>query len=250
MKPGTSGDSAPPISEARLPKPLLRQGAVETSVSYPLNDARLGKIDLRQRARQPAGFSVLCFAQRQSHPTSPRHFPPSSSLSQTKSLHASWQVGREEFRPVVTRLLTNFRRTGRVCLMRRIPNHLALFMLFAATLHAQKTPAPTPPKPADPPKAEKAPAPPAIPVELRAKFFKAQAENMAASQAMEKAAEALPQYATSKAKGEAMQAVIQELVRTCGKDFMPSLSSDKDPETAGDPVCIAKPVPPKPAEKK
>jgi hypothetical protein len=152
-------------------------------------------------------------------------------------------VTEGELSAVVTRLLTNREARVSLSLMHILSRLTIPFLLIALTAAVAQQPAP---KPADPPKAAAA-APPSIPLELRAKFFKAQSENLQASQAMEKAAEALPQYAISKAKSDALQGVINLLVKACGNDFQPSLSSDeKNPETAGDPICIAKPSAPAP----
>lgn len=78
--------------------------------------------------------------------------------------------------------------------------------------------------------------PKTIPDAAKLKFFKASSEAQAAS-AQAKAADDI-----AKSKNAAFRAAVQELQALCGKD---DLQLDK----AGDPVCIAKPEPPKESKK-
>ena len=79
---------------------------------------------------------------------------------------------------------------------------------------------------------EKKPEPvPAITDAHRAQFFKAQLQVNQAQAAMT-------------AAQQTMQAAVTDLPKDCGEKFQPQM----DP--AGDPVCVAKPEPAKPAEKK
>src|ERR1700728_5078801 len=75
---------------------------------------------------------------------------------------------------------------------------------------------------------------PTIPVELKAKLFKAQAQQMNAQNEFAQAQKNMQD------KFAALQAVIQEANTVCGATA--SLQLNK----AGDPVCTAKPVPPAP----
>ncbi len=79
--------------------------------------------------------------------------------------------------------------------------------------------------------APKPEAPPAITDAHRAQFFKAQLQINKAQAAMT-------------AAQQTMQAAVTDLSKDCGEKFTPQMGP------AGDPVCIAKPEPAKPAEKK
>lgn len=82
----------------------------------------------------------------------------------------------------------------------------------------------------DKPKVE----PPAVPVEFKAEFFKAQSQ----MQQTEASLEQTPQWKVAQEKQQAFQAVIVKFQKLCGADFQPQL------DTNGDPVCVAKPTPP------
>lgn len=97
-------------------------------------------------------------------------------------------------------------------------------LMVGAALFAQTAPKP-------------APKLPTISPDLKAQFFKAQAQLLQAQAESERAAKAV------KDKTDAFQATIAELAKTCGDSFQPNL----DPQ--GDPVCALKPVMPKSAAK-
>ena len=78
---------------------------------------------------------------------------------------------------------------------------------------------------------QKPEAPPAITDAHRAQFFKAQLEVNQAQAAMT-------------AAQQTMQAAVADLSKDCGEKFTPQMGPQ------GDPVCVAKPEPAKPAEKK
>jgi hypothetical protein len=71
-----------------------------------------------------------------------------------------------------------------------------------------------------------------IPDAAKMKFFKASSESQAAF------AEAQRAEQQAKLRNDAFQAAVKELQAICGKD---ELQLDK----SGDPVCVAKPAPPK-----
>jgi hypothetical protein len=76
--------------------------------------------------------------------------------------------------------------------------------------------------------------PPAVPVEFKAEFFKAQSQ----MQQTEASLEQTPQWKVAQEKQQAFQAVIVKFQKLCGSDFQPQL------DTNGDPVCVVKPAPP------
>lgn len=102
---------------------------------------------------------------------------------------------------------------------------IAILLFLAAPLMAQKD-------------AEKPKTPPAIPLELRAKYFKAQTQAQAAQTEVENT----PQYKFLQAKRQSAIDVSNEIQTLCGENFVAQL--DKD----GDPACVAKPEPPKAVE--
>lgn len=68
------------------------------------------------------------------------------------------------------------------------------------------------------------------------KFFKAQAELEGAQAAAKEATSSVQQ------KMVTLQSVVSEIANTCGKNFMPTMNKQGDPE------CVAKPAAPKDAE--
>lgn len=78
---------------------------------------------------------------------------------------------------------------------------------------------------------------PVVPVELREKFFKAQAEFQGASVAAKEAASA------AQAKNTVMMEQIEKIKTVCGADFAPN--TDKD----GEIICQEKPKAAEPAKK-
>jgi hypothetical protein len=79
--------------------------------------------------------------------------------------------------------------------------------------------------------------PPKISLELQKEAFKAQSAYLQAESALEQTAE----FKQMTAKREAFVTASQKLSAICGDKFM--LQLDK----TGDPVCVVKPEPPKPA---
>ncbi|MGA3264912.1 MAG: hypothetical protein ABSC47_12820 [Terracidiphilus sp.] len=116
--------------------------------------------------------------------------------------------------------------------MKGIIRIVALTMLFVGAYAASTQQLPTPPTP-------KAPDAPVISDAMKAKFFKAQAQSIQAKANFDQAQKALQDSTT------AFQGVISELTKVCGDSFTPQL------DQSGDPVCTAKPEPPKqePAKK-
>ena len=94
-------------------------------------------------------------------------------------------------------------------------------LLFALTLTVS---AQTPAKPEV--------KPPVLSDAVKAHFFKAQAEAIAAGDQARDARDA------AQAKQTVLQTVVREVTDACGKDFQPQI----DPPT-GDLVCVAAPVP-------
>ena len=94
-------------------------------------------------------------------------------------------------------------------------------------------------KPAAPAKPAATPAAPAITDTLKAKYFKALSQQQEAQHQVDQAQKALQDSMGN------YQKVVQDIVAVCGDKFAAQM--DKD----GDPVCIAKPEPPKqePAKK-
>ena len=88
------------------------------------------------------------------------------------------------------------------------------------------------------PKAEK--KAPEFTTEQKEQFFKAQSALAAAQLAMERTRE----FQDHQQKAAAFQEIVNGMMRQCGADFQIAL--DKD----GDPSCLPKPEPPKPAAKK
>lgn len=82
----------------------------------------------------------------------------------------------------------------------------------------------------DKPKVE----PPAVPVEFKAEFFKAQSQ----MQQTEASLEQTPQWKVAQEKQQAFQVVIVKFQKLCGSEFQPQL------DTNGDPVCVLKPPAP------
>jgi hypothetical protein len=74
---------------------------------------------------------------------------------------------------------------------------------------------------------------PVIPDAIRAEFFKAQVKAGEAQQALQQT----PQYKASQEAQNALQGAISAINGICGKDFQPQMSP------AGDPICVAKPLP-------
>jgi len=85
---------------------------------------------------------------------------------------------------------------------------------------------------------EPKPKPPAVSLEFKAEFFKAQSQAQAAQMALEQTA----QFKESQDKQKAFQAAVVKLQKLCGDKFQAGL------DQSGDPYCTAKPEPPKPAE--
>jgi hypothetical protein len=112
---------------------------------------------------------------------------------------------------------------------------IAAIVLFGTGTHSQ-----TPAKPAAPVTAPvaKPKTPPAIPVETREKFFKAQAEVESAQTAFQQAQK------TMQDKTAAFQAQLAKAQEACGADYTITLDMD------GELVCVEKPSQPAPAETK
>lgn len=101
---------------------------------------------------------------------------------------------------------------------------------------AASQPANPPAKPASPSASPSAPAAvPLIPPDHRAEFFKRQ---LALSQAQ----------AAFQSAQQAFQSAIAQLAKDCGEKYLPQISQQAG-EQQGDPVCMAKIEPPKPAAK-
>ena len=122
----------------------------------------------------------------------------------------------------------------------------ALLVLSAAILPAQTQPAATP-KPALPAAIASAPAapppasavkpalPPTVPLDLKYKVIKAKSQADAAQLALEHS----QAFQAAQALSATWATVIQEFQKFCEDNFNPTLDS------AGEPVCVAKPAQPK-----
>lgn len=86
--------------------------------------------------------------------------------------------------------------------------------------------------------------PPKITQEQAAKFFRAMAQSQTAQSALQQT----PQFKVAQDKQQAFQDAINELVKQCGEKFSLQLIKDGKPDNDGDPTCVVKPEPPKPAE--
>ena len=117
----------------------------------------------------------------------------------------------------------------------------ALLVLSAAMLTAQTQPAATPkPSPisatvAPPAHPSVRQAPPEVPVALKYKIIKAKSQADAAQLALEHS----QAFQATQALSATWAGVIQEFQKFCGDNFNPTLDS------AGEPVCVAKPEQPK-----
>ena len=109
------------------------------------------------------------------------------------------------------------------------PIVLTLFFLAACSATAQDKPE------------TKGPKLPTVSLELKAKLFKAQSQAQTAQQQLE----LTPQFKELQAKQQLFQSTVNEIIAACGGPEKFGIQLDD----TGDPICVAKPEPPKETKK-